>query len=303
MTMAHAISSHRGLLSVIVPAFNEAGQIERCVAETAAALDELGVAYEIVIVDDGSDDGTADLARAAAAGQPRVRVTGHDVNLGKGSALIRGTATALGDLVLFVDADLEVHPRQVALLYDELVSRDLDVVIGSKLHPDSQLDYPRSRRVLSIGYYLLVRLLFRLPVRDTQTGLKLYRIEPLRRVVPRLVVKRFAHDLEVLVNLRRLGYRIGEAPVVVTRARPFPRIGAPDVHRVAHDTAAIWYRTYILRYYDRVGAEADRLLGLTPRLDPDDLERLLGPADGSAELERVPATTGLDDGEREAQSA
>lgn len=299
--MTAALSSHRGLLSVVVPAFNEAAQIQRCVEETTAALDELGVAYEIVIVDDGSDDGTADLARAAAAGQPRVRVTGHDVNLGKGSALIRGTATALGDLVLFVDADLEVHPRQVALLYEELLARRLDVVIGSKLHPDSQLDYPRSRRLLSVGYYLLVRLLFRLPVRDTQTGLKLYRADALRRVAPRLVVKRFAHDLEVLVIMRRLGYRIGEAPVVVTRARPFPRIGAPDIHRVAHDTAAIWYRTYVLRHYDRVGARIDTLLELTPRLDPEELERLLGAA-GSAELDGLAAVPGVDDGEREAKS-
>ena len=111
--------------------------------------------------------------------------------------------------------------------------------------------------MLSHGYYWLVRALFRLPVHDTQTGLKLYRRSVLSRVLPRLVIKRYAHDLEVLVNVHRLGYTIAEAPVVVTRVRPFPRVGVRDAWNVAWDTAAIFYRMYILRYYDRVGMEAD----------------------------------------------
>lgn len=281
------------LVSVVIPAFNEAVHIERTLAETVAAMEELGRPYEVIVVDDGSDDGTAELVAEAAAELPRVRVVGHGVNLGKGSALIRGAVAALGDLVLFVDADLEVHPRQFALLHEELETRSLDVAIGSKLHPGSQIEYTSYRRFLSLGYYLLVRLLFRLPVRDTQTGLKLYRADALRRVLPRLVVKRFAHDLEMLVVLRLLGYRIGEVPVVVTRARPFHRIGAGDIRNVAQDTAAIWYRRYLLRYYDQVGPEAERVLELVPRLDRDELERLL------AELQSPPGATGLDHPERE----
>ena len=75
--------------------------------------------------------------------------------------------------------------------------------------------------------------LFRLPVHDTQTGLKLFKREPLMRVMPRLLVKRFAYDLELLVNLHRDGYKIVEAPVVVTRTRAFPRIGVRDARLVA----------------------------------------------------------------------
>ncbi len=285
------------IVSVVIPAFNEAEQIERTLLETVAAMERIGHPYEVIVVDDGSDDGTAELVAGVAAGLSRVRVVGHEVNLGKGSALIRGAVAAVGDLVLFVDADLEVHPRQFALLHDELEARGLDVAIGSKLHPDSRIEYTSYRRLLSVGYYLLVRLLFRLPVRDTQTGLKLYRAEALRRVIPRLVVKRFAHDLETLVVLRRLGYTIGEVPVVVTRARPFHRIGAGDIRDVAQDTAAIWYRRYLLRYYDGVGPEAERVLELAPRLDREELERLL------AELQRPALPAGLDDGERQAEGA
>ncbi len=268
------VGDHPGLVSVVIPAFNEERVIERCLRETTAALSSSGCAWEVVLVDDGSGDDTAALAHRLADELPRVRVIGTEVNLGKGSALIRGAVAALGDLVLFVDADLEVHPRQLDLLYRHLVEQDADVVIGSKLDRRSSIDYPRSRRLLSWGYYLLVRALFGLPVHDTQTGLKLYRREVLQRVVPRLVVKRFAHDLEALVNAHRLGYRIVEAPVTVTRERPFPRLGPADVLGVARDTAAIWYRTYLLRYYDRVGAEADRRMEERPGLDLADVRAL-----------------------------
>ena len=89
------------------------------------------------------------------------------------------------------------------------------------MHPSSTIEYPLKRRILSTGYYLVIHLLFRLPVRDTQTGLELYRTEVLRRVAGRLLVKRFAVDLEVLAHA-------AEAPVVVTRERSFPRVGAAD---------------------------------------------------------------------------
>ncbi len=279
-----------GLISVVIPAFNEAEMVTRCLAETVAALETLDAPYEVILVDDGSSDGTAELARAAAELLPRVRVIGNEINLGKGSALARGAFSALGDVVLFVDADLEVHPRQLVLLLERMEATGADVVIGSKLHPASRIDVPSGRHALSVGYYLLVRLLFRLPVHDTQTGLKLFRREPLIRVLPRLLVKRFAHDLEVLVNINRLGYRIEEAPVVVTRTRPFPRIGWQDVWRIGWDTAAIWYRTYLLRYYDRVGIETDAAFVRSLEI-------------GRFDLDAPPLRSGAQNGERESQRA
>jgi glycosyltransferase involved in cell wall biosynthesis len=288
------VRTHDGLISVVIPAFNEAMLVTRCLRETVVALEDLGCAYEVILVDDGSDDGTLELARSVADAMPRVRAIGHEVNAGKGSALMRGAVSALGDLVLFVDADLEVHPNQLDLLYETMEFYDADVVIGSKLHPRAQVEVPRGRRTLTLGYYFLVRTLFRLPVHDTQTGLKLYKREVLLRVLPRLLVKRFAHDLELLVNAHRLGYKIVEAPVVVTRTRPFPRIGRIDVWHVAIDTAAIWYRTYVRRWYDRRGAEVDALLAASPPLDLHELASL-------AQLEGVAEPARFDHSEREAQ--
>jgi glycosyltransferase involved in cell wall biosynthesis len=251
-------------ISVVIPAFNEAERVARTLRETDAAMAAFGAPYEIVLVDDGSADDTIEHAKAAAATLEHARLIRLDVNAGKGWALVRGAQVAHGELVMFMDADLDVHPRQLAILHDALERDGADVVIGSKLHPGSQVHYPLRRRVLSLGYYGLVRLLFRLPVRDTQTGLKLYRREVLERIVPRLLVKRFAHDLEALVNAHRLGYRIVEVPVVVTQERPFPRIGLIDALLVTKDTAAIFYRTYVLRYYDRVGASLGRMVEATP---------------------------------------
>jgi glycosyltransferase involved in cell wall biosynthesis len=261
---ARALRQCDGLISIVIPTYNEAARIVRCLRETGEAMEELGCRYEIVVIDDGSRDGTLEAARAEMGHLHATRFVGTSVNLGKGSALIRGAQVATGDLMLFMDADLEVHPRQLALLYDTMLRTHADVVIGSKVHPEAQVDYPLSRRILSYGYYLLVRTLFRLPVHDTQTGLKLYRREVLERVGPRLLVKRFAHYLEALVNAHRLGFTIVEAPVVVTRERDFPRLHSGDVRGVARDTAGVFYRTYVTRYYDRVGQHVDRALGEAP---------------------------------------
>jgi len=273
-----------GMVSVVIPAYNEAPLVERCLRETVSVLDYFDSRFEVILVDDGSDDSTLELARSAAEQLPHVRVIGHEVNLGKGSAVQRGALAARGDLVLTLDADLEVHPRQIAALYGALARTGADVVIGSKLHPNSKTEVPPGRRTLTIGYYVLVRTLFRLPVHDTQTGLKLFKREPLLRVMPRLLVKRFAYDLELLVNLHRDGYKIVEAPVVVTRTRAYPRIGFKDARLIAQDTAAIWYRTYLRRWYDKRAAELE--------------------SDGAEwQLDGVPAEAGLDDREREPERA
>ena len=257
-------------VSVVIPAFNEVQGIERCLRETVDAMESVGAPFEVILVDDGSEDQTAEFAVELARQIPHVRVVGANRNAGKGAALVQGGLIARYPLVLFVDADLEIHPRQVTVLLDRMESEQADVVIGSKMHPDSRVDYPKERRLLSVGYYLLVRLLFRLPVHDTQTGLKLYRREILQEVLPRLVVKRFAMDLELLVTAHRHGAKIVEAPVVVTRERPFGRIGKADVRNVAQDTAAIWYRTYILRYYDRPMTRWEELTPIERATPPTD---------------------------------
>ncbi|MBI2861223.1 MAG: glycosyltransferase family 2 protein [Chloroflexi bacterium] len=239
-------------LSVLMPAHNEGDHILQNIQETARFLGECGWRYEIVIVDDGSQDGTLGEASRAAAESQQIKVVPLADNQGKGFALRYGFQFATGELVAFLDADLDLHPSQLLELYQIMEQTGADVVIGSKNHPQSQLEYPTYRRIMSQAYYWIVRMLFRLPVHDTQTGIKLFRREALEQALPRLLVKRYAFDLELLVNIHHLGYIIAEGPVTLTFRRKWGRIGWSAVWRTWLDTMAIFYRLYILRYYDRV---------------------------------------------------
>jgi glycosyltransferase involved in cell wall biosynthesis len=264
-------------LSVVLPAFNEADRIEANVLEAWNTLSSFGCEFEILIVDDGSADDTAEHALRACSTDPeRIRVIRCTSNQGKGNALICGTRYASGDFVAFLDADLDLHPQQLAGFIDVIEELQVDLVVGSKFHPRSVVDYPALRRIYSLGYYALIQVLFGLPLRDTQTGIKLFKVEVLRDILPRLLVKRFAFDIELLVNAAALGYKIGEAPVTLQFQRTFGRLNYRDVWRILVDTLAIFYRLKIIRYYDRV--------------EPKSLEELS--ATRSAELLEVPVAPG-----------
>lgn len=251
--MTHRSSECTPRLSVVMPAYNEATHIVPNMFETIDTLADFCPQFEIVVVDDGSPDGTyRQVVEALAEMGDNIRIVRYEKNAGKGNALICGFYHARGDLVAFLDADMDLHPKQIRRMLEILEERGADVVIGSKWHRDSNINYPFVRRLWSMGYYLLVRVLFGLPLRDTQTGLKVFRREVLQRVFPRILAKRFAFDVEVLVNAHRLGYKIADAPVTLQFTRSSGRVRLGDVWTAFLDTLAIFYRARIIRYYDRM---------------------------------------------------
>ena len=236
-----------------MPAYNEGNRIAKNIEETARTFNDLGYNWELIIMDDGSTDQTYENASALTAKYSgRLIVVKNSQNLGKGSVLKQSLDYIKGDYTLFLDADMDLHPRQTPTLFEVMFLHYADVVIGSKLHPHSTVNYPLQRRIISLGYYLLVRMLFNLPCHDTQTGLKLFKTEVLRKVFPRILVKQFAFDLEVLVNAHHLGYRIVEAPIVLNPQRRYSRITTGQIYVTLWDTLAVFYRMYILKYYDRI---------------------------------------------------
>jgi glycosyltransferase involved in cell wall biosynthesis len=204
-------------------------------------------------MDDGSTDNTFEILQEVSRKYPQQLILKKNpFNLGKGRAIKKALHYLTGDYVVWLDADMDLHPIQVQTLFDIMRLDNADIVIGSKLHPNSVVNYPASRRLVSLVYYLLVRLLFNLPCHDTQTGLKLFKTEVLRNVFPRILVKKFAFDLEVLVNAHHLGYKITEAPIVLETQRRYGRIGLRAIFTTTWDTLAIFYRMHILKYYDRI---------------------------------------------------
>lgn len=244
-------SCAHGKVSVLMPAFNESRNIASNLREVVDTFLALNIEFEVILIDDGSPDHTYLFASDVLGDHPElVRVVRYDINQGKGGALITGAAVARGEFIVFLDADMDLHPAQLTTFFEIQRETSADAVIGSKRHPQSKVDYPWMRQIYSWGYYNIVRLLFGLPLRDTQTGLKLFRKRLLDDVFPRVLNKRFAFDIELLAVAHNLGYRLTDAPVRLEFQRVLGRIAWPEVWKIFLDTLAIFYRLRIRHYYD-----------------------------------------------------
>ncbi|HVA21670.1 MAG TPA: glycosyltransferase [Candidatus Micrarchaeia archaeon] len=236
------------VLSVVVPVYHEATSIAANLARLRAALDGAGMSWEVVVVVDG-DPATLRAGRQSCP--DGFQVLGYTRNRGKGFAIRYGMARTRGELVTIIDGDLDIAPEEIGRMAALLQLYDADMVIGSKRHPLSEVTYPRLRRLQSFAFQVLVRMLFRVRVRDTQTGLKVMRREVALRVLDVALVKRFAFDVELIALARHFGYRrILEAPVRIDfQFRSTTNLRA--VAAVLWDTAAIFYRLQIRHWYDR----------------------------------------------------
>jgi glycosyltransferase involved in cell wall biosynthesis len=238
-----------------VPAYREGKRIYENITRLLDELNKLDATYEVIVVSDGNTDDTVREARRVRS--PQVRVFHYPMNIGKGFALSLGVGQSVGELVTFIDADMELDPANIGGFIEIMETSKCDAVIGSKRHPQSNVAYPRFRRFQSWTYQLLTRLLFNLNVRDTQTGLKLFRRQVLQEAIPLLAIKRFAFDLELLVVARQLGYRdVCEAPISLNYKFE-SSVNLGSAWRVLWDTAAIFYRLRILRYYNRRRVELE----------------------------------------------
>lgn len=236
-------------LSVIMPAYMKEDVILDTLKRTEKSIKNLKIPYEIIVVDDGSKDRTK--KKAMQHRSKHVRVLGYDQNRGKGGAIKYGYKSVTGDIVAFIDADNDLCPSQLKNFIMTMKDKNADVVVGSKLHPDSVVDYPYSRRLLSTGYRYFNKILFDLDVKDTQVGQKLFRKEVLDNIMPRVLVKRYAFDLELLVNAKHQGYNIVEAPIRLDYDFSGSRMDLKAVSNIFIDTCAIFYRLRLLKYYDK----------------------------------------------------
>jgi glycosyltransferase involved in cell wall biosynthesis len=245
-------------VSIVMPAHNEGPRIHanlHRVCATARALlagpwRDVVSSFEIIAVDDGSSDETwAEIQRAAHASLDIVPVQ-LEHNAGKGFALRQGLQHARGSWVFFIDADLEIGPEHMAELADALRANGVDGVLGSKRATEHHQRYPWYRRLVSVTYALFTRMLIPLPVQDTQTGFKLFTRRLLDNVAPRMLVRRYAFDIELLALAHRLGYRFATCPVQVAFSGKRGSVTLRNIYNMFFDTLAVFYRLRILKYYD-----------------------------------------------------
>ena len=267
-------------LTVVVPYYNPGQLLVPTIERLLSVLDASGATYEVIAVSDGSTDGSDRELDAALADRPQLTNVVLTQNQGKGAALRIGLAKGRGRYLGFIDADGDLDPILLDSFQTMVRLYSPDIILGSKRHPLSEVEYPFLRRVYSWGYQQVVRLGFRLNIRDTQTGIKLVRRDVLSAVLPRMLEKRFAFDLELFVIARRLGYRrFLEAPIRL-RHQFTSTVSWRSVYRSLLDTMAIWYRLRILHYYD--GDQAPATPGTEQLLiDPIVLRGSTGAAAGS----------------------
>lgn len=245
------------LLSIIVPAYKQEKTIARDIRQIDASLVHIAVPYEIIIVVDGKEDKTLEYARKFS--RKNVLVVGYEHNHGKGYAVRYGMARAKGDVIAFIDAGSDIKAEGVSMFLEHYRWYNADIIVGSKRHPVSKVHYPFARKILSWGYQAIIWALFGLNIRDSQVGMKLFRRKVLEDVLPRLLVKEFAFDIEILAVAHHLGYRrIFEAPVELdfSGASSITSVNLwKIIYHMLWDTAAVFYRLKILRYYDNLNRQ------------------------------------------------
>ena len=215
------------MLSIVVPCYNEEQRLPRTVEKIESYLDGKHIDYELILVDDGSADGTRRVMEEAEAAHPSVRVEALPQNRGKGRALALGVEAAKGDEVLLTDADLSTPIEELDKL-EAALNDGAGVAIASRALRGSRVEVsqPIYRVLMGKGFNLIVQAVLLPGIWDTQCGFKLFRADVARRVFAGLSTDGFAYDPEVLYRARRQGVKIVEVPVVwrnsaETRVRAF----------------------------------------------------------------------------------
>ena len=242
--------SNKHFLSLIIPVYKQENIIVKNLKAIKQALDQIRYDYEIIVVIDGMVDKSWE--KVVSAKIDKVRVIAYRKNQGKAYAIRSGMKQAQGDYIMFIDSGMEIDPNSISMLLEHMEWYNADIIVGSKRHPASQVSYSWQRKILSYGYYYFIKFLFGINVKDTQAGVKVFKKQVLKRVLPRLVEKRFAGDLEMLVVAKISGFnRIYEAPIKLNYHLGGITSAATlhSIYSILWDTLAIWYRKNILRYY------------------------------------------------------
>lgn len=200
--------------SIVIPAYNEQARIGGTLAEVIRCVEANHWAAEILVVDDGSTDSTAEIVKAFSARTPFVRLLSNGSNRGKGFSVRNGMLHAAGDIVLFTDADLSSPMQEAERLFDA-IRQGADVAIGSRWLAQSRqtIRQPLYRRFFGRCFNFVTRMIMRLPFADTQCGFKAFTRPAAQTIFQLQQIERWGFDPEILFIALKRGYNIREVPV------------------------------------------------------------------------------------------
>lgn len=235
-------------ISLILPVLTEP-MVFRDIKKIEEEFTRLNQNFEIICVFDSSAEKSASKLKLSRL--PHVRTLFYPVTrFGTGFARCYGFNQSKGSLIFFWEGNFSISPKELLFYLNLMETARADMVIGSKRHPLSRVYYSPFRHFCSKVYHLLVRILFGLKVTDTQVGLKLYKRRVLNEVIPRIIIKNWGFDLEILVVAHALGFkRIVEAPIEIRRHFTGKELTPSNISNLLLDTIAIAYRKYWLKYY------------------------------------------------------
>ena len=234
------------MLSIIVPAYNEAARIGESLRSIVAYMETKGFDFEVVVVDDCSRDATASVVGDVAREDAHVRLVSHASNLGKGGAVRTGVRISKGDAVMFSDADLSTPIEELERLLPWLETHEL--VIASRSLPASEVvvHQPFYREWMGRIYNVFVQALVVRGIIDTQCGFKLMTRRAADAIFALARVNSFSFDVEVILIAKRLGFKVKEVPVRWINSR------ASKVHPVV-DSLEMLLDLFRIKFYDMIG--------------------------------------------------
>lgn len=200
-------------VSVVFPAYNEADALKGALEKVTEALNEIARSYEIIIAEDGSTDGTAQLAAALAEKHLFVKHIHGEKRLGRGTALKNAFKQSSGEILIYMDLDLATDLKHLKTLVGALEFEGYDFATGSRMLPQSNVERSSTRNIASKTYNFMVRALLGSKVKDHQCGFKAFRREPLMKLLDEVGAGHWFWDTEILVRAQHRGYNIKEIPV------------------------------------------------------------------------------------------
>ena len=237
----------KAMVSVVLPAYNEADKLEGAVTKISQALKETRYCYEIIIAEDGSTDGTNERAEELTQKYSYVKHIHREKRLGRGAALNNAFRQGNGEVSVYMDLDLATDLKSLKPLVDAIAVEGYDLSTGSRMLPESKVERSLRRSISSKSYNFLVRHMLGSKVRDHQCGFKAFKREPLMQLLGEVEATHWFWDTEIIVRAYRRGFRVKEIPVEWTSGKDTKVNLVKDSSNMFGQIMRLWWKLEIKR--------------------------------------------------------